>query len=92
MNTTLTIKTEKKLRNDAKRTADELGVPLTTVINALLRQFVREKELTLSAEPKPTKAKLALWEKISLEMDKRKGTLPSFTKVKELIADLKLTK
>ncbi len=94
MNTTLTFKTEKKLRNDAKRTADELGVPLTTVINAMLRQFVREKELTVSIDPKPTKAKLALWEKISLEMDKEteKDTLPSFTNVKELIADLKLNK
>lgn len=92
MNTTLTIKTEKKLRNDAKRTADELGVPLTTVINAMLRQFVREKELTVSVDPKPTKAKLALWEKISLEMDKKKDALPTFTNVETLIADLKLNK
>lgn len=92
MNTTLTIKTEKKLRNDAKRTADELGVPLTTVINAMLRQFVREKELTVSVDPKPTRAKLALWEKISLEMEKKKDSLPSFTNVQELIADLKLNK
>ena len=90
MNTTLTIKTEKKLRNDAKRTADELGVPLTTVINALLRQFVREKELTVSAEPKPTKAKLALWEKISAEMDKGID-VKSFNNVKDLIKDLHLS-
>jgi len=91
MNTTLTIKTEKKLRNDAKRTADELGVPLTTVINALLRQFVREKELTVSVDPKPTKAKLALWEKISAEMDKGIA-VKSFDNAKELIASLRLNK
>ena len=90
MNTTLTIKTEKKLRNDAKRTADELGVPLTTVINAMLRQFVREKELTVSVDPKPTKAKLALWEKISAEMDKGID-VKSFNNVKDLIKDLHLS-
>ncbi len=90
MNTTLTIKTEKKLRNDAKRTADELGVPLTTVINALLRQFVREKELTVSVDPKPTKAKLALWERISAEMDNGID-VKSFNNVKDLIKDLHLS-
>lgn len=49
MNTTLTIKTDKKLRDEAKKTAGVLGVPLGTVLNALMRQFVRDKEITLSA-------------------------------------------
>ena len=38
--TTITIKTDKKLRDAAKRTADKLGIPLTTVMNAQLAQFV----------------------------------------------------
>ena len=50
MNTTLTIKTPKKLRDDAKKTAAEIGVPLTTVVNAMLRQFVRDRVLVLDAE------------------------------------------
>jgi len=70
MNTTLTIKTDKKLRSAAKKTADELGIPLTTVVNAMLRQFVREGRISLSIEPRPTKEKIALWEKISKEMDR----------------------
>ena len=49
MNTTLTIKTDKGLRNVAKKTASDLGVPLGTVINAMIRQFVRDREITLSA-------------------------------------------
>ena len=49
MNTTLTIKTDKKLRNVATKTASDLGVPLGTVINAMIRQFVRDREITLSA-------------------------------------------
>lgn len=48
--TTLTVKLPKKLRDDAKKTAGELGIPLTTAVTALLRQFAREKELTLSAK------------------------------------------
>jgi addiction module RelB/DinJ family antitoxin len=49
MNTTLTIKTPKKLRDEAKKTAEKIGVPLTTVVNAMLRQFVLDQEITLSA-------------------------------------------
>lgn len=49
MNTTLTIKTDKALKGDAQKVAEILGVPLTTIINAMLRQFVRDKEITLSA-------------------------------------------
>ncbi len=49
-NTTLTIKTPKKLRDEAKKVADALGVPLTTAINAMLRQFVRDRRLVLVEE------------------------------------------
>ena len=50
MKTTLTIKTNKELRDKAKKVANELGVPLGTVINAMLKQFVREKEILLSVK------------------------------------------
>lgn len=50
MNTTLTIKTPKKLRDDAKKTAKEIGVPLTTVVNSMLKQFVRDQRLVLEAQ------------------------------------------
>lgn len=50
MNTTLTIKTPKKLRDEAKKTAGDIGVPLTTVVNAMLRQFVLERRLVLEAD------------------------------------------
>lgn len=47
--TILNIKTDKKLKAEAKKVSGELGVPLSTVINAFLKQFVRDKEITLSA-------------------------------------------
>ena len=53
--TILNIKTDKKLKAEAKKVSEELGVPLSTVINAFLKQFVRNKEITLSANPlRPT--------------------------------------
>ena len=50
MNTTLTIKIEKKLRNEAKRAAESMGLPLTTAVNAMLKKFVRDRVLVLEAE------------------------------------------
>ncbi|MCB9811227.1 MAG: type II toxin-antitoxin system RelB/DinJ family antitoxin [Candidatus Nomurabacteria bacterium] len=47
--TILNVKTDKALKKEAKKVAEELGVPLSTVINAFLKQFVRDKEITLSA-------------------------------------------
>ena len=87
--TTIIIKTTKELRDEAKAVARELGIPLTTVINALMRQFVREKKFSVSAFPSPTKGTLAFWEKISAEMDMEKNA-KSFSNVESLLKDLRL--
>ncbi|MBI3633242.1 MAG: hypothetical protein HY226_03055 [Candidatus Vogelbacteria bacterium] len=88
MQTTFIIKTDKNLRDDAKATAQELGIPLTTVINALLKQFVRDRKITISSEPSPSRSKITLWENISKEMDKEKNT--KFSSADGLIKHLHL--
>ncbi|OGG59566.1 hypothetical protein A3C89_01245 [Candidatus Kaiserbacteria bacterium RIFCSPHIGHO2_02_FULL_50_50] len=52
--TILNIKTSKSLKEEAKNIASELGLPLSTVINAFLRQFVRERSVTFDARLTPT--------------------------------------
>ena len=52
MDTTITIKTNKRLRDAAKRTALKLGIPLTTVVNAKLAEFVREGRFLVSLQPR----------------------------------------
>lgn len=90
MYTTLTVKVNKELRDEAKATAEELGLPLTTVLTALMRQFVREQKLSVSVSPAPTKAKIALWERISAEIDKGKD-IKAFSSVEDLLKDLHLS-
>lgn len=90
MSTTMMMKIDKELRDDAKRTAVALGVPLTTVVSALLKQFVRERQILISLEPMPTKAKMKLFEKISKEADKEMKHAKQYTNADELIADLEL--
>ncbi len=55
MKTVLTIKTEKSVKDQARKTAEEFGIPLGTIINAFLRNFVRNKELSLDISHKPSK-------------------------------------
>lgn len=50
MDTTLTIKIDKKLRDDAKKTAKRMGIPLTTAVNAMVQKFVRDGIIILEAE------------------------------------------
>jgi addiction module RelB/DinJ family antitoxin len=50
MQTILNIKTDKKLKEDAKKVAGNIGVPLSTVVNSFLKQFVRDEEVTFSAK------------------------------------------
>ncbi len=50
--TIINIKVNKTLKLDAQDLADEIGVPLTTVITASLKEFVRSRSLTVSAFPR----------------------------------------
>ena len=50
--TIINLKVSKELKREAQELADEIGVPLTTVITANLREFVRSRSLTVSAFPR----------------------------------------
>jgi antitoxin component of RelBE/YafQ-DinJ toxin-antitoxin module len=50
--TILNVKLNKTLKQDAQALADEIGVPLSTVVVANLKEFVRGRSLTLSALPR----------------------------------------
>jgi len=85
--TILNVKTDKKLKADAKGVAEELGVPLSTVINAFLKQFVRDKEITLSANQyRPTPYLERILEEAELEY--KAGKVKKFDNADDFIAAL----
>lgn len=45
MKTIINIKADKEIKRKAQKIADELGLSLSAVINAYLRQFIRNKEV-----------------------------------------------
>ncbi len=54
MKTVMNLKIEKSLKLEAQQIAEAFGIPLGTILNALLRQFVRTKEISLDMSYKPT--------------------------------------
>ena len=84
--TLLTIKTDKTLKNAAQETAKELGFSLGTIVNALLKQFVRDKEITLSSEYRPNKSLMASI--LEAEKEFSAGKLPAAHSLDELITEL----
>lgn len=87
MNTQLLIKTDKQLKEDAKKIAKKIGVPLSTVINAFLRQFVRDEEVTFSGKEYQITPYL---EEIVLEArkDRKNNSQNFFSSADDFIKDL----
>ncbi len=90
MNTTvINIKTNPDVKSKAQAIAEELGLSLSSVINALLRQFVRTKainlDLTREEIPSPYLKKML---KESME-DIKKGRVYSFHNPKDAVAFLR---
>jgi antitoxin component of RelBE/YafQ-DinJ toxin-antitoxin module len=50
--TVINVKLDKTLKQDAQALADDLGVPLSTIVIANLKEFVRSRSLTISALPR----------------------------------------
>lgn len=54
MKTQVNLKIDKQVKKKAQRTAKELGLSLSSVVNASLSQFARTGEFSVSTAPKMT--------------------------------------
>lgn len=73
MNTVINIKTKKELKENAQKTAKELGLSLSAVLNAYLRQFVRNKAAYFSVVPQMTPELEGLLSKIEYDISRSKN-------------------
>ncbi|MDP2641170.1 MAG: hypothetical protein Q8P39_01340 [Candidatus Yanofskybacteria bacterium] len=52
--TVINIKTEREVKKNAQKLAEELGLSLSDVMNAALRNFIRTREVRVSSVPHMT--------------------------------------
>lgn len=88
MKTQLVIKTDQEVKQTAQDIAGRLGLPLSTVINAYLKEFIRSEEVTFYLEPilRPVVGKLL--RKASADYKKGKNVSPVFSDTNKMLAYL----
>lgn len=83
--TVINIKADKDVKEKAKKIAKELGVPLSTIINAYLKEFIRNREVRLSLEPQLRPEIEKILKKASEDFKKGKNISPVFSSMEEAI-------
>lgn len=84
MKTLLNIRADKEVKEKAQKVAGDLGLPLSTIINAYLKQFIREEEIYFSAAPKMTPQLEMIIEQARADLAKGKNISPLFSSAKAM--------
>ena len=85
MKTIINIKTDKEVKENAQKVAAELGLTLSAVVNASLKQFIRSKEVYFSAIPKMTPELEELIGRVRKDYAQGKNISPVFSTAKEAL-------
>lgn len=84
--TVMSLKTDKKVKEKAQKLAKKMGFPLGTLINAFLRQFIRDEAVHFSMEPTFRMSKALEKELGEIEKDIKEGkNIVSFESMDEAI-------
>lgn len=88
--TIINIKTDKELKERAQKTAKELGLPLGTIINAYLRDFIREKRVVFSINPVLNARTRKILEEIDKDIKNNRNLVGPFNSAEKAIESLHL--
>ncbi|MDD5731377.1 MAG: type II toxin-antitoxin system RelB/DinJ family antitoxin [Patescibacteria group bacterium] len=90
MTTVINFKTDKKIKTQAQKIAEEMGLNLSDVLNIYLRRFVVKKELHISLNEDESNPSDELLEAIKEAKEEYKsGKMKSFKNMDSFIAHLK---
>lgn len=78
MTTVIHLKADKEVKENAQKLARELGLSLSDVINASLRNFIRTRQITFSDIPQMTPELEKLLDKIDDDIKHNRNLSPSF--------------
>jgi antitoxin component of RelBE/YafQ-DinJ toxin-antitoxin module len=85
MKTQIIIKADKDIKNKAQKTAKELGIPLSVLINAYLKQLIVNKEAHFYAMPKMTSKLEKVIRQVKQDAKKGKNLSPVFDDTEDLL-------
>ncbi|MBI2625114.1 MAG: type II toxin-antitoxin system RelB/DinJ family antitoxin [Candidatus Nealsonbacteria bacterium] len=80
----INIRADQDIKSKAQRVAHDLGMPLSTIINAYLRQLIRTKEIHFSTEGELKPAVKKRLDRIHEEVREGKNLSPVFHNAKAM--------
>jgi len=83
--TMINIRTDAEVKEKAQRVAKNLGFPLSTIINAYLKQFVREKEVRFSEGYQMTPKLEKLLDQVEKDIKNKRNIAGPFKNMDEAI-------
>ncbi len=86
--TVISVKVDKDTKERAQALAGELGLPLSTIINASLREFVRSGQATFSLEPQLKPQVLKELQKAFSDYKAGKNESKGFSSIEDLAKHL----
>ena len=88
MKTLISVKADKEVKENAQKLAKELGLSLSDVIGASLRNFIRTREVYVSAIPRMTPELERIIGVVKKDIKSGKNISPVFHSAKEMDAYL----
>lgn len=83
MQTVIHLKADKEVKENAQKAAKDLGLTLSDVINASLRNFIRTREVIFSDIPQMTPELEKRLEKVEEDIKNNRNLSPKFKTAKE---------
>ncbi len=84
MKTLINIKADKAVKEDAQKLAQELGLSLSAVVNAQLKQFIRSRSVYLSAIPRMSPGLESLLGTVERDIKAGKNLSKAFSSSEEI--------
>ena len=78
------IKADKEVKESAQQIAKDLGIPLSSVMNAFLKEFVRNRGVAFSVIPRMTPYLETILGSVERDIKKRKNLSPAFSSASEM--------
>ena len=83
MKTLINIKADKAVKEGAQELARELGLPLSVVVNAYLKDFIRNRGINISAVPRMSRQLEAILGGVEKDIAAKKRMSPKFSSAED---------
>ena len=83
--TVINIKADKEVKEKAHKVAKEIGIPLSTVMNAFLKHFIRNKEVHFYLAPRMSEKLERTIARAERDLKKGKNISPVFSDPDEML-------